>query len=136
MIIVLDAAKRTDMSFREGQADRLHDRRRWGFVETQDSEWLSEASLTATACHINVAHMRTTTIRELKHETSTVLSWVAGGETVEVRRYDQPVAILSPPQRRLVVRRPDFGARMKVIYGKKLLRTTATDMITDARGDS
>jgi antitoxin (DNA-binding transcriptional repressor) of toxin-antitoxin stability system len=80
--------------------------------------------------------MRITTIRELKHDTGTVLSWVAGGETVEVRRYDQPVAILSPPQRRSVIRRPDFTARMKMIYGKKTLGTTATGLITAARGDS
>ncbi len=29
--------------------------------------------------------MTTTTIRNLEHDTTTVLSWVAGGETVEVR---------------------------------------------------
>jgi len=34
----------------------------------------------------HVSPMRTTTIRELKHDTTTVLSWVAGGESVEVRR--------------------------------------------------
>ena len=30
--------------------------------------------------------MKITTIRELKHATSTVLSWVEQGETVEIRR--------------------------------------------------
>ena len=40
--------------------------------------------------------MKTTTIRELKHDTSTVLAWVASGESVEVRRHREPVAILSP----------------------------------------
>lgn len=87
-------------------------------------------------CHNNVSHMRITTIRELKHDTTTVLSWVAEGQTVEVRRRNQPVALLSPPERRAAVKRPDFAARLRSIYGRKCLKTTATSLISDARGDS
>src|SRR5436190_451689 len=63
-------------------------------------------------CHINVSHMKTATIRELRHATTTVLAWVAQGETVEVRRRDQPVAILAAPKRRSVARRPDASLNM------------------------
>jgi antitoxin (DNA-binding transcriptional repressor) of toxin-antitoxin stability system len=84
--------------------------------------------------HDNVSPMRITTIRELKHDTTTVLSWVAGGETVEVRRRNEPVALLSPPRRHF--RRPDFGARLKAIYGKKTLATTGTELISTSRGNS
>jgi antitoxin (DNA-binding transcriptional repressor) of toxin-antitoxin stability system len=80
--------------------------------------------------------VRITTIRELKHDTTTVLSWVAGGETVEVRRRNEPVALLSPPGRRATVKRPDFRARLTAIYGKKTLPTTGTELITDSRGTS
>ena len=80
--------------------------------------------------------MKVTTIRELKHDTTTVLSWVAEGQTVEVRRRNQPVALLSPPNRRPTVQRPDFGARLRSIYGGKRLKTAATSLISDARGDS
>jgi len=80
--------------------------------------------------------MKITTIRELKHDTTTVLSWVAAGETVEVRRRNEPVALLSPPQRRRPVARPDFAARLKAIYGKTLLATTGTELISDTRGES
>ncbi len=79
--------------------------------------------------------MRTTTIRELKHDTTTVLGWVANGETVEVRRRNLPVALLSPP-RTTAVRRPDFGARLKAIYGTKISRTTGTALVGAARGDT
>ena len=81
-------------------------------------------------CHI----VKTTTIRELKHDTSTVLSWVADGETVEVRRRNEPVAVLSPPRRPGPIRRPDFAARLKEVYGTRVLPTTATALISDARG--
>jgi antitoxin (DNA-binding transcriptional repressor) of toxin-antitoxin stability system len=80
--------------------------------------------------------MRTTTIRELKHATTTVLSWVANGESVEVCRRDEPVAILSPPRRSARVARPDFKARLRAIYGKKALATTGTELVAEARGGS
>ena len=78
--------------------------------------------------------MKTTTIRELKHATTTVLSWVAGGESVEVRRRNEPVAILSPPKRRTRVVRPGFAARS--IYGDRVLATTGTDLMAESRGAS
>ena len=87
-------------------------------------------------CHNYVSHMKVATIRELKHDTTTVLSWVAEGQTVEVRRRNQPVALLTPPRRRGAVQRPDFVARLRAIYGTKRLATTATAVVSDARGDS
>ena len=79
--------------------------------------------------------MKTTTIRELKHDTTTVLSWVAAGETVEVRRRNEPVALLSPPSRPTRGRRPDFKARLQAIYGTKKARATGTAVVGAARGD-
>lgn len=80
--------------------------------------------------------MKTTTIRELKHDTTTVLSWVAGGETVEVRRRREPVALLSPVRRPDRVAQPDFAARLKAIYGKSRSTVTGTELIAEARGES
>ena len=87
-------------------------------------------------CHIIVTRMKTTTVRELKHETTKVLSWVARGETVEVRRRSEPVARLSPPERRTTIRRPDFLARLKAAYGAKVLRSTGTDVVSESRSES
>ncbi|MGH7946477.1 MAG: type II toxin-antitoxin system Phd/YefM family antitoxin [Opitutaceae bacterium] len=80
--------------------------------------------------------MKTTTIRELKHDTTTVLSWVAGGETVELQRRGEPVALLSPPRRKAQVARPDFAARLQAIYGRQMLATSGTDLVSAARGES
>lgn len=80
--------------------------------------------------------MRTTTIRELRHETTTVLSWVAGGESVEVRRRGEPVAVLSPHKRKTRMAKPDYMARLRAIYGDKVLPTTATDLISESRGEA
>ncbi len=87
-------------------------------------------------CHGNVSRMKTATIRKLRHETTTVLSWVAGGESVEVRRRGVPVAVLSPRKRKARVARPDFQARLRSIYGDKVLSTTATDLVSESRGEA
>jgi antitoxin (DNA-binding transcriptional repressor) of toxin-antitoxin stability system len=91
--------------------------------------------LTIFVCHYNVTHMKITTIRQLKHDTTTVLDWVAAGETVEVRRRNHPVAILSPPRRSSRIAKPDFAARLRSVYGAAVLPTTGTDIISEARGD-
>ena len=80
--------------------------------------------------------MRTTTIRELKHDTTTVLAWVARGESVEVRRHREPVAILSPVRRSRRAARPDFAGRLTAIYGKAQSDITGTELISEARGES
>ena len=80
--------------------------------------------------------MKTTTIRELKHATSTVLSWVEQGETVEIRRRNHPVAILTAPPNADAVIQPDFGSRLQTIYGDSVMPVTSDELISEARGDS
>lgn len=79
--------------------------------------------------------MKQTTIRELKHATTRVLAMVEAGETVEVRRRKKPVAVLSPPDRRRCMERPDFEMRLKEIYGDKFLAITGTDLVNESRGE-
>lgn len=79
--------------------------------------------------------MKTTTIRELRHDTTTVLGWVAGGESVEVQRRGVPVAILSPQRRKDRTVKPDFLARIQEAYGDTVLPTTATDLVAESRGE-
>ena len=96
-----------------------------------------QSALTGLLYHDNVSHeMRTTTIRQLRHDTATVLSWVAQGERVEVRRRNERVAVLSPPSRRAWIDRPDFKARLRAIYGTNTLAVSGTALISESRGDS
>lgn len=91
--------------------------------------------LTCSLCHINVSPMKTTSIRELRHDTTTVLGWVAEGESVEVQRRGVPVAVLCPQKRKRRIARPNFLARIRAAYGDKVLSSTATDLISEFRGD-
>lgn len=91
--------------------------------------------LTRTMCHINVSHMKTANIRELRHDTNTVLGWVAAGEQVSIQRRGKTVAILSAPVVVPVSERPDFKARLKQVYGDKVLDVAATEHLREERGD-
>lgn len=91
--------------------------------------------MTGLMCHFNVTQMKTASIRELKHATTTVLGWVEAGERVEIRKRGKLVAILSRPEE--VVRkgkRPDFGARLRAIYGDSVLAVSGTELLAEERG--
>ena len=64
-------------------------------------------------------HMKTATIRQVRHDFSTVLAWVAAGEEVTVLNRTRPVARLCPPRAQTPAKfkMPDFAARAKAIFG-------------------
>lgn len=74
-------------------------------------------------CHI-MCHMKTATIRQMRHDLSTVLAWVAEGEEVTVLKRAKPVARLCPLRPAELQPRPkmpDFAARAKEIFGDKVI---------------
>ena len=71
-----------------------------------------------------MCHMKTATIRQIRHDFSTVLNWVEDGEQVEVSKRGKVVALITqPPATKLgpARKRPDFAARLRRIYGDKVL---------------
>ena len=51
---------------------------------------------TTSMCY-TMSHMKSTTVRELRNNYSTVLQWVSKGEEVEVTRRGKVVAKVIPP---------------------------------------
>lgn len=77
--------------------------------------------------------MKTATVRQLRHQFGTVLNWVEEGERVEISKRGKIIALLTPPPPPKPPRsrkRPDFAARLKRIYGDKVLRG---DVIVEER---
>ena len=79
--------------------------------------------------------MKSVNIRSLKHETSDLLERVAMGESVEIRRRNQAIAVIKPLDASRSQQRPDFRGRMQSAYGETVLETTATEHLSDERGD-
>ena len=65
--------------------------------------------------------MKTATVREVRHEFRKVMDWVQDGETVEISKRGEVIALISPPPVKRVEppgKRPDFLDRIERIYGK------------------
>lgn len=81
--------------------------------------------------------MKTATVRQLRTEFPKVLSWVNAGQEVSITRRKQIVASLVPagnrPKRRAAL--PDFRARLRRIYGDKVIPAAAmADILAENKG--
>jgi prevent-host-death family protein len=83
-------------------------------------------------------HMKTASIREVRHDFSRILAWVTSGEEVAITKRRETVARLLPVERpkRLRVKMPDVSTRLKKVFGQKVISDQAMKKILDAnRGD-
>ncbi len=78
--------------------------------------------------------MKSATVRQLRHDFGTVLSWVEEGEPVEISKRGKVVALITPPPpppRARSVKRPDFAARLKLRDGNRVIPAKAMNDILD-----
>jgi antitoxin (DNA-binding transcriptional repressor) of toxin-antitoxin stability system len=82
-------------------------------------------------------NMKTASVREMQHNLSEVLSWVAAGEEVEVVRHKKVVARLLPPGPNPppVGMGPDFLARTKSIWTARPKGKPLSEIVSEARGE-
>ena len=82
--------------------------------------------------------MKTATIRQVRHDFSTVLNWVGEGEQVEISKHGKIVALLSPPPTVKPPRarqRPNLAARLKLRDGGRVIAARAmNDILDDNKG--
>jgi antitoxin (DNA-binding transcriptional repressor) of toxin-antitoxin stability system len=73
--------------------------------------------------------MKTATIRQVRHDLRTVLTWVAEGEEVTVLNRTQPVACICPPRAQppAKLKLPDFAARAKAIFGDRMIANSVME---------
>lgn len=66
-----------------------------------------------------MCHMRTATVREVRHKFCDVIASVEAGDSVAISKRGQVIAVISPPPvaKRSSKRAPDFAARMKRRFG-------------------
>lgn len=78
--------------------------------------------------------MKTATIRQVRHDFSTVLDWVGDGEQVEISKHGKIVALLSPPptvKPQRSPKRPDLAARLKLRDGGRVIPARVMNDILD-----
>ena len=80
-----------------------------------------------------MSNMKSASVRDVQHELSKVLSWVARGEEVQVYRRKQLVAKLVPPDP-VAIESPDFVGRARRVWGKKPRGESLSRLASEARG--
>ena len=79
-------------------------------------------------------HMKTASVREVRHDFGRILEWVADGEEVAITKRRETVARLLPVARKRAsrARMPDVARRLRKVFGDKVLSNDAMKRIMDA----
>jgi antitoxin (DNA-binding transcriptional repressor) of toxin-antitoxin stability system len=79
-------------------------------------------------------HMKTVTVRDLRYDFPKVERMLRKGVELQVTKRGKPIARLTPePTERPPL--PDFLARLKEIYGDKVLEVSGAELISADRED-
>jgi antitoxin (DNA-binding transcriptional repressor) of toxin-antitoxin stability system len=81
--------------------------------------------------------MKTATVRELRTQFPKIERWLADGEAVQITKRKRVVAELLPaPARKARARMPDFAARMRETFGRRVLTRRESAALREAlRGE-
>jgi len=80
-----------------------------------------------------MCHMRTASIREVRHDFGRILEWVSNGEEVAITKRRVTVARLLPARRKKANRSimPDVAARLQKVFGQRIISNQAMKVILD-----
>jgi len=69
-----------------------------------------------------IVHMKTVTVRDLRNNFSKLETWLGEGERIQIEKRGQPIAVLSaiPKKGGQLSKKPDFAARLKRLWGKRV----------------
>jgi antitoxin (DNA-binding transcriptional repressor) of toxin-antitoxin stability system len=74
-------------------------------------------------------HMKKATVRDLRYRFSVVEDLLRDGEEIHITKRKRVIARLLPPKPASRIRRPDFLARLKKIFGKKRMKVSGAEII-------
>lgn len=78
-------------------------------------------------------HMKTASIRDLRYDFKKVAQLLREGEEVQITNRKRVIARLVPEPPETRPELPDFMARMREIYGDRVLRVTGAEIISEDR---
>jgi antitoxin (DNA-binding transcriptional repressor) of toxin-antitoxin stability system len=74
-------------------------------------------------------HMKQASVRDLRYHFSEVERLLEQGEGIEITKRKRVIAHLLPVKRKRPVKRPDFLARLRKIYGNKVFKESNAELI-------
>jgi antitoxin (DNA-binding transcriptional repressor) of toxin-antitoxin stability system len=77
--------------------------------------------------------MRKATVRDLRYRFSVVEELLRDGKEIQITKRKHVIARLQPPSAHGPIRMPDFGSRMKAIFGNKKFKVSGATLIAQDR---
>ncbi|MHB8384561.1 MAG: type II toxin-antitoxin system Phd/YefM family antitoxin [Candidatus Binataceae bacterium] len=77
--------------------------------------------------------MKQASVRDLRYHFPEVERLLQQGEKIEITKRKRVIARLSPVGAAASRRRPDFLARLRAIYGGRILKVSAAQLIAQER---
>ncbi len=77
-------------------------------------------------------HMKRASVRDLRYHFPEVERLLQQGENIEITKRKRVIARLSPA-RPASSRRPDFLARLRAIYGDRILKVSSAQLLAQER---
>lgn len=74
-------------------------------------------------------HMKRASVRDLRYDFPKVEKMLAEGEPIEITKRNQVIGTLTPVTGERKVVFPDFMARLKKIYGDKVLKVSGAEVV-------
>ncbi len=78
-------------------------------------------------------HMTKASLRDLRYEFKKIERLLRQGEEIQITKRRRVIARLVPENTRSSAELPDFQARMRAIYGDKVLAVSGADLIREDR---
>lgn len=79
-----------------------------------------------------MCHMRRATVRDLRYQFAEVERLLREGQEIEITKRNRVIARLIPVKRSEPAR-PDVMARLKKIYGDKVLKVSGAELLAKER---
>jgi antitoxin (DNA-binding transcriptional repressor) of toxin-antitoxin stability system len=79
-------------------------------------------------------HMKTASVRDLRYDFKKIERLLHQGEEVQITKRRRVIARLVPETTEAARVLPDFQARLRSIYGDKILAVSGADLISSDRG--
>ena len=77
--------------------------------------------------------MKQATLRDLRYNFNHIATLLQDGEEIQITKRNRVVARLLPPALPTVIERPDFAARLKAIYGDRVLEVSGAEQLMEER---
>ncbi len=78
-------------------------------------------------------HMKTASVRDLRYDFKKVERLLHRGEEIQITKRRKVIARLVPEKNQSQAKLPDFRARVRAIYGDKVLSVSGAELISEDR---